>query len=98
MNDIQDYAVQFTAWDVAAVSAALDMGMNEARSHRIFRGFSRAIKDGDAAIDIGWALAQMLNNLILQQPDQKQTELLRTFITMVLLAQQRMQQQRETMQ
>lgn len=80
------YAVQFTAIDIAAIAEALDRHMNEARAQRIFRGFLRAVKADDQAIDIAWALAQFFENLISNQPDgTKGTDLLRSFISMVLI-------------
>jgi hypothetical protein len=91
-GDSSNYAVQFTAMDFASVAAALDVAMNEERAHRMFIGFGRAIKKGDPAIDVAWALAKMLNNLISEQPDDEQTDLLRTFISMVLLVQIRSEQ------
>ena len=94
-------AIQFTMLDVAAVSQALDMGMNEARSHRMFRAFIRAIeKDGKQPIDVAWALAQALNSLMRQEPSGEQaTFLLRSFITMVALVEARLrEQERETLQ
>jgi hypothetical protein len=96
-HSLDNFAVQFTAMDMAAVSAALDMSMNESRAHRMFLAFVRAIKDGDSAIDIAWALAQTLNNLITHQVPEKQTDLLRQFITMVVLVRAR-SAERESMQ
>lgn len=94
-------AIQFTMLDVAAVSQALDIGMNEVRSHRMYRAFVRAIeKDGKQPIDVAWALAQTLNGLIRQgHTEGDGTLLLRSFITMVALVEARLrEQEHETLQ
>lgn len=96
-QSLDNFALQFTAMDLASVSSALDIGMNEARAHRMFLAFARATKDGDSPIDIAWAMAQMLNNLISQQEPEKQTDLLRYFIGMVLIVKARLNE-RKTMQ
>jgi hypothetical protein len=78
-------AIQFTPLDLASVNLALDSTLNEARSRRLFTAFMKATRGGDNPIDLAWALAQALHNVICQQAADEQTELLRTFIAMVLL-------------
>lgn len=80
-------AVQFTPVDIVEVAAMLDKKMDEARAEYLFRQWSKLVKPNEQLVDITWAMAQMLSNVLItiKNPDDA-TFILRTFITMTFLA------------
>lgn len=76
-----------TRAELEAVEQALDLGLDEARSKRLFTAFGRALKRDDKAINVAWALAQLVSGLLFEAPDRsRRPEMVRHFLAMVEIA------------
>lgn len=78
--------ITFTSVDFGSVEFLLQTQMTEARVHRIFQHIMRGLRESDDPVDIGWALAQAVSNLVLQADGgDAQTMVFRNFLTMVMM-------------
>ena len=80
--------VTITPVDVASTIALLDETIDETAARQLFERWTDAVHGDTSRIDLMWAAAQLVSNLLPPGEDARTAETLRMFLTMLLLAYQ----------